>query len=191
MDNLLVLGLLFLIIVLQLILLFKKPKSDLTKQVNELERQTNLLSSKSDDLKRTVGDEFSRNRQETSERLKEVNELVREMQSTNYKQNEKIVATLSESVEKLQQSNEKKLDQMRETVDEKLTSTLTKRLDSSFKVVGEQLENVHKSLGEMKELAGGVNDLQRVLSNVKTRGTWAAVQLGSILEQTLTSDQYA
>ena len=191
MDNLLVLGLLFLIIVLQLILLFKKPKSDLTKQVNELERQTNLLSSKSDDLKRTVGDEFSRNRQETSERLKEVNELVREMQSTNYKQNEKIVATLSESVEKLQQSNEKKLDQMRETVDEKLTSTLTKRLDSSFKVVGEQLENVHKSLGEMKELAGGVNDLQRVLSNVKTRGTWAEVQLGSILEQTLTSDQYA
>ena len=91
MDNLLVLGLLLIIIVLQLILLFKKPKSDLTNQVNELERQTNLLSSKSDDLKRTVGDEFSRNRQETSERLKEVNELVREMQSTNYKQNEKLL----------------------------------------------------------------------------------------------------
>ncbi|MBR4868350.1 MAG: DNA recombination protein RmuC, partial [Clostridia bacterium] len=88
-------------------------------------------------------------------------------------------------------SNEKKLDQMRETVDEKLTSTLTKRLDSSFKVVGEQLENVHKSLGEMKELAGGVSDLQRVLTNVKARGTWAEVQLGNILEQTLTADQYA
>jgi DNA recombination protein RmuC len=107
------------------------------------------------------------------------------------RQNEKINATLSDSVEKLQQSNERKLDQMRETVDEKLTSTLTKRLDSSFKLVGEQLENVHKSLGEMKELAGGVNDLQRVLTNVKARGTWAEVQLGNILEQTLTQDQYA
>ncbi len=185
------LGLLLITIGLLVILLFKKPNNDLAIRLTEQEKQLNTLFTKTDDLKRTVGDEFSRNRQETSERLKEVNELVREIQATNYKQNEKIVATLTESVEKLQQSNEKKLDQMRETVDEKLTSTLTKRLDSSFKVVGEQLENVHKSLGEMKELAGGVSDLQRVLTNVKARGTWAEVQLGNILEQTLTADQYA
>jgi DNA recombination protein RmuC len=79
---------------------------------------------------------------------------------------------------------------MRQTVDEKLTSTLNQRLDSSFKLVGEQLKDVHKSLGEMKELASDVSDLQRVLTNVKARGTWAEVQLGNILEQTLTNDQY-
>ncbi len=185
------LGLLLIVIGLLVVLLGKKGNGDLAVRLGEQEKQLNILSAKTDDLKKTIGDEFSRNRQETSERLKEVNQLVREIQATNYKQNEKIVATLTESVDKLQQSNEKKLDQMRETVDEKLTSTLTERLDSSFKMVGERLENVHKSLGEMKELAGGVSDLQRVLTNVKARGTWAEVQLGNILEQTLTSDQYA
>ena len=79
---------------------------------------------------------------------------------------------------------------MRLTVDEKLTDTLSKRLDSSFKVVGEQLKSVHESLGEMHKLAGSVGDLQRVLTNVKSRGTWAEVQLGNILEQTLTKEQY-
>ena len=79
---------------------------------------------------------------------------------------------------------------MRQTVDEKLTDTLSKRLDSSFKVVSEQLKSVHESLGEMHKLAGSVGDLQRVLTNVKSRGTWAEVQLGNILEQTLTKEQY-
>ncbi len=185
-----ILALLAITIVLLLVLLFKKPANDLSQQMTQQEKEITVLSSKTDDLKRTMGDEFQRNRQETAQRLKEVNELVREIQASNVKQSEKLNATLTENVEKLQQSNEKKLDQMRETVDEKLTSTLTKRLDSSFKVVGEQLENVHKSLGEMKELAGGVSDLQRVLTNVKARGTWAEVQLGNILEQTLTADQY-
>ena len=90
----------------------------------------------------------------------------------------------------LQENNEKKLEQMRMTVDEKLTDTLSKRLDSSFKVVGEQLKSVYESLGEMRKITGDVTALQRVLSNVKARGTWAEVQLGNILEQTLTKDQY-
>lgn len=98
---------------------------------------------------------------------------------------------LTRSVSQLQASNEQKLEQMRRTVDEKLESTLSTRLDQSFKTVGEQLQNVYKSLGEMRELAGGVSELQRVLTNVKARGTWAEVQLGSLLEQTLTPDQYA
>ena len=79
---------------------------------------------------------------------------------------------------------------MRMTVDEKLTDTLSKRLDSSFKVVGEQLKSVYESLGEMRKITGDVTALQRVLTNVKARGTWAEVQLGNILEQTLTKDQY-
>ncbi len=89
----------------------------------------------------------------------------------------------------MQNSNEKKLEEMRRTVDEKLTETLNKRLDSSFKTVSEQLQNVYKSLGEMKELSSGVTDkvadLNRVLTNVKARGTWAEVQLGNILDETI------
>lgn len=97
---------------------------------------------------------------------------------------------LQKSLTALQENNEKKLEQMRMTVDEKLTDTLSKRLDSSFKVVGEQLKSVYESLGEMHKLTDDVTALQRVLSNVKARGTWAEVQLGNILEQTLTKDQY-
>lgn len=91
--------------------------------------------------------------------------------------------TVTASIEKLQLSNEKKLDEMRNTVDEKLTSTLTSRLDSSFKSVSEQLSNVYKSLGEMKELSSGVTALNRIFTNVKTRGNWAEAQLEGILDQ--------
>lgn len=105
-------------------------------------------------------------------------------------QSDRVNRTLSESVAQLQASNEQKLEQMRATVDEKLTATLQQRLDSGFQTVGEQLQNVYRSLGEMRELASGVSDLQRVLTNVKARGTWAEVQLGSLLEQTLTPEQF-
>lgn len=91
----------------------------------------------------------------------------------------------------IQEGNEKKLDEMRKTVDEKLQGTLEKRLGESFKVVSDQLEAVHRGLGEMRGLASGVGDLKRVLTNVKVRGTWAEYQLGAILEQILTPDQYA
>ena len=79
---------------------------------------------------------------------------------------------------------------MRATVDEKLHSTLEKRLGESFKQVSERLEQVYKGLGEMRTLAVGVGDLKKVLTNVKTRGTWGEIQLGNILEQILTPDQY-
>jgi len=90
----------------------------------------------------------------------------------------------------IQRDNESKLDQIRVTVDEKLDSTLNQRLNESFKQVSERLELVHKGLGEMQSLASGVGDLKKVLSNVKTRGTWGEVQLGSLLEQMLTREQY-
>ncbi len=90
---------------------------------------------------------------------------------------------VTEAVSRLQHSNEQKLEQMRLTVDEKLTATLTTRLDSSFKSVSEQLSNVYKSLGEMKELSSGVTALNRVFSNVKTRGNWAECQLEGILDR--------
>ena len=90
----------------------------------------------------------------------------------------------------LQQGNEAKLEQMRQTVDEKLQGTLEKRLGESFKIVSERLEQVHKGLGEMQSLANGVGDLKKVLTNVKTRGTWGEIQLGNLLEQVLTPDQF-
>lgn len=101
------------------------------------------------------------------------------------KQNQKI----EDSLTLIRESNEKKLEEMRTVVDEKLTNTLTQRLDSSFKTVSDQLENLYKALGEMKEMSGGITEhvtsLNRVLSNVKSRGTWAEVQLKNILDQTI------
>jgi DNA recombination protein RmuC len=93
-------------------------------------------------------------------------------------------------VKEMQESNERKLEEMRQTVDEKLQGTLEKRLGESFKFVSDRLEMVHKGLGEMQGLATGVGDLKRIFSNVKVRGTWAEVQLGGILEQMLTLDQW-
>ncbi len=98
--------------------------------------------------------------------------------------------TLENQLRSLQEDNSRKLDQMRLIVDEKLQSTLEARLGESFKQVSERLEQVYKGLGEMRSLAAGVGDLKKVLTNVKTRGTWGEIQLGNILEQILTPDQY-
>jgi DNA recombination protein RmuC len=98
--------------------------------------------------------------------------------------------TLENQLRSLQEDNSRKLDQMRVIVDEKLQSTLEARLGESFKQVSERLEQVYKGLGEMRSLATGVGDLKKVLTNVKTRGTWGEIQLGNILEQILTPDQY-
>ena len=156
-------------------------------------------------------EEFERNRRETANSLNAMTEKLDSMTRQNYEtilklnkdmteslnlirtnsmeQNEKQTRVVDAAIAKMQESNEKKLDQMRATVDEKLTSTLATRLDSSFKTVSEQLENVYKSLGEMKELSTGVTTnvtaLNRVLTNVKARGTWAEIQLEGILDQTI------
>jgi DNA recombination protein RmuC len=99
--------------------------------------------------------------------------------------------TLEQRLDRMGQDNAAKLEQMRQTVDEKLHATLEQRLSESFRQVSERLELVHKGLGEMQTLATGVGDLKRVLTNVKTRGTWGEVQLGALLEQMLVPDQYA
>jgi len=97
---------------------------------------------------------------------------------------------LARQLTALREENSQKLEQMRHTVDEKLQGTLEARLGESFKQVSERLEQVHRGLGEMQVLAGGVGDLSRVLTNVKTRGTWGEVQLGNLLDQVLSPDQY-
>lgn len=135
-------------------------------------------------------------------RLEKVSGQMTALTEKNYEQQIKLLETLNENSEKqtkmiadaigsMQKSNEERLEQMRKTVDEKLTETLNQRLNASFKTVSEQLTNVYKSLGEMKELSAGVTTsvtgLNRVLTNVKSRGTWAEVQLGNILDQTIPS----
>lgn len=104
---------------------------------------------------------------------------------------EQLRTTIENRLQLIQEDNSKKLEQMRATVDEKLHATLEKRLGESFKLVSDRLEMVHKGLGEMQTLASSVGDLKKVLTNVKTRGIWGEIQLGSLLEQILTKDQYA
>lgn len=104
---------------------------------------------------------------------------------------EAVRQTVEGQLKRMQDDNAKQLELMRQTVDEKLQGTLEKRLGDSFKLVSERLEQVHKGLGEMQNLATGVGDLKKVLTNVKTRGTWGEVQLGALLEQVLSPEQYA
>lgn len=116
--------------------------------------------------------------------------LREELASSLISFNDSIRKTVEERLDKMNQDNNQKLEQMRSTVDEKLHTTLEKRLGESFSLVSERLEKVHQGLGEMQLLASDVGGLKRVLTNVKTRGTWGEVQLGNLLEQMLTTEQY-
>jgi len=104
---------------------------------------------------------------------------------------EQLRATMNERLAAIQKDNTEKLEEMRRTVDEKLHATLEQRLGDSFKLVSERLEQVHAGLGEMKNLAGSVGDLKRVMTNVRSRGTWGEVQLGAIMESVLTAEQFS
>ncbi len=136
-----------------------------------------------------MSDKLDAVNKENVEHREKMNKMLVDMRDKNAEASERQNKVLEASIAKIQESNEKKLEEMRVTVDEKLTSTLTTRLDSSFKTVATQLESLHKSLGEMQTLSTGVTEnvtaLNRVLSNVKTRGVWAEVQLESILDQTI------
>ena len=135
-------------------------------------------------IDRVLRDEFSRNREEAGTAAKSQREELG-------KSLEGVRAIVDVRLKELQQDNAKQIDKMRATVDEKLQGTLEKRLGESFKLVSDRLEQVHKGLGAMQQLASDVGGLQKVLSNVKMRGGWGEVQLGSLLEQVLTADQFA
>ena len=184
---------------------------ELAGQKTRLETVSRQIADEFERSRRESGQFQKDIREETAESLKNMGEKLNEMKianiehqrqlaekvtdslgtihKNNLEQNERQSRIISEAIGKMQESNEKKLDQMRATVDEKLNETLTVRLGSSFKTVSDQLESVNKSLGEMKELSTGVTNnvtaLNRVLTNVKARGTWAEVQLEGILDQTI------
>ena len=169
----------------------------LSENITALREQTQQQSNA---LYGAVRDEFSKSRlennaqqseqrKELTSQMGEMTKKIEKMNTDSYAFNLRMSEMISNNLLEMRKGNEEKLEQMRITVDEKLSETLTKRLDSSFKTVSEQLENVYKSLGEMKILSTGVTEnvtsLNRILTNVKARGTWAEVQLEGLLDQTI------
>lgn len=162
-------------------------REEAAKRSHELrEEVSGSLDKTAQTLTTTVGQLGNVQKQQ----LESVTAQVQALVETNQQRLEGLRATISEQLGEMREANEKKLEEMRRTVDEKLQGTLEKRLGESFKLVREQLDAVHKGLGEMQSLATGVGDLKNVLTNVKVRGTWAEYQLGAILEQVLTPEQF-
>ncbi|WP_194164350.1 DNA recombination protein RmuC [Lacisediminimonas profundi] len=145
-------------------------------------------------LRQTLAQQAQQARDEQGQALKRFSDTLQQtltqMAESNARRMAEVRATLEEKMRELQADNGKRLEEMRQTVDEKLHATLETRLGESFKIVSDRLEKVHQGLGEMQQLAIGVGDLKRVLTNVKTRGTWGEVQLAMLLEQLLTPEQY-
>ena len=143
-----------------------------------------VLEKSHERSERTLREELSRGREENANAAKSQREELT-------KSFESVRSIVDNRLRQLQEDNAKQIDKMRATVDEKLQSTLERRLGESFKLVSDRLEQVHRGLGAMQQLASDVGGLQRVLANVKTRGGWGEVQLGNLLEQVLTPDQFA
>ncbi|MDF2655644.1 MAG: recombination protein RmuC [Bacillota bacterium] len=146
------------------------------KRLQELNLQ---LTQRNDMLQKTVNDT-----------LGQIEARLKTNAVENEQKLEQIRATMEKRITAMQEENSKKLEEMRATVDEKLQKTLEERISKSFQLVSERLEQVYKGLGEMQNLASGVGDLKKVLSNVKTRGILGEIQLGAILEQMLSTEQY-
>ena len=148
--------------------------------------QTNLLKIITDQLSGNIKNMIDANNRQ----LLAISNQMAQLTTNTSQQMKELVATTNSNLEQLRQSNEKKLDDMRTVVDEKLNATLQDRLDKSFALVSKQLQEVTRGLGEMQSLATGVGDLKRVITNVKTRGTFGEVQLGNLLEQMLAPAQF-
>ena len=208
---------LLLISIVLLVLLLGRGRRDASaRQLEQIaqaqERSERLLREEMDRLREEVDRSARRSREELASTVKDWGDsAVRSIGQLGLQQKSQLdtfaaqLVTLTESndnrmrelratvdgrLKQMQDENAQKLEQMRQTVDERLTATLEQRLGESFKQVSERLEAVHQGLGEMQRLAAGVGDLKQVLTNVKTRGTWGEVQLGMLLEQILTPDQY-
>ncbi len=179
------------ILALQIFLLRAKPAILFA----ELQKALLPLEKANERAERALRDEFARNREEGLQTAKnQRDELRASLSQFDVSMRDSLTRTtqaLEERLKSIQDDNNKQLTEMRQTVDEKLQGTLEKRLSESFKSVSERLEQVHKGLGEMQVLAAGVGDLKRVLTNVKSRGTWGEVQLASLLAEVLTPQQYA
>ncbi len=156
----------------------------------EIARNRQEVSATLDSLTQSLGRRFGEFGLQQKAQLDSFATHLARTADSGEKRLEAIRLTLEQRLTHLREENARSLERMRLTVDEKLQGTLEKRLGESFKLVSQRLEQVYKGLGEMQALAAGVGDLKRVLTNVKTRGTWGEVQLGALLEQCLAPDQY-
>jgi len=196
----LVLILFVIILLIRLLTQINNPQ-----QMQSLKDSINIFGNDLDKIGISLKDDFQRNRDESMKAAKEnrselkdslnaindrLSKNITEQTDKTENRLEKMRETIETKLREIQTENDKKLEEMRKTVDEKLQETLKSRIGESFKMVSDQLEMVYKGLGDMQKLATGVGDLKKVLSNVKTRGIIGEIQLGKILEQYLTVDQY-
>lgn len=189
--------------VVTLIIILRKNNRNETDEIvssvrNEISQQQSVLrqelSSQTQISVKTMGDMLLENQRSFSQHQSEKMSQIEERMKTFSLENEQKLENIRQSVEKrleyLQNDNNRQLEEMRKTVDEKLQKTLEEKMNKSFSLVNERLEQVYKGLGEMQTLAVGVGDLKKVLSNVKTRGILGEIQLGSILSEILSPEQY-
>lgn len=186
---------LFFVLIVLALQFWASKRSSGSIDLKPLERQLDALQSSHERTDRSVRDEIAKFRAESQiQARQEREELAGSLKSFGDSVEQKMEAVrlvIDEKLKQIQEDNTKQLERMRETVDEKLQGTLEKRLGESFRQVSERLEQVHQGLGDMRNLAAGVGDLKKVLTNIKTRGTWGEVQLGALLEEILAPEQYA
>ncbi len=168
-------------------LAFSFRRTAVLRNAETREEITNSLKGSNDSVLKTLTGISETQKKE----LETLTVQLAKLTESNEQRLDMLRAAVEKKLKDLQEDNTKQLDLMRATVDEKLQSTLERRLGESFKQVSEQLEQVYKGLGELQVLAMGVGDLKKMLTNVKTRGTWGEVQLGAMLEQVLAPEQYA
>ncbi len=215
MNELIIFGLILIALAIVVVFIILNKKLSLLGSGNNQEDFARLDKSFRDEIARTrdestrnaksqreelnesilkLGEQLSNTIGEISKRQKDQLDIFSKQINTLTQSNEQKLDKLQDKVEsqlkEIQDKNEKKLEEMRQTVDEKLHETLEKRLGESFKLVSDRLEAVREGLGEMRNLAVGVGDLKKVLTNVKTRGTWGEIQLENLIEQILSRDQY-
>ncbi|MDF2865636.1 MAG: hypothetical protein K0R72_445 [Clostridia bacterium] len=179
--TIILLAITIILLIVLIVLNFKKQKSSLSNEFrNEL---TNMFMQTREEISKNIGNKIV----ETTN-IQQVG--LANLTNMNETKLENIRKTVEDRLIILQKDNSEKLEKMRVTVDEKLHNTLEQRLGESFKLVNDRLESVYKGLGEMQTLAQGVGDLKKVFTNVKSRGFWGEIQLGNILDQFLTADQY-
>jgi DNA recombination protein RmuC len=177
---------------LLLVLLLRRPSGNNEAAIMALQQSLQSMHEKLERIERELRTEITESSRGGRQELTQNLAVFQQSQVQQLTLMQKSIGdTLNQQLQQLQKSNADKLDEMRRTVDEKLQTTLEKRLSESFKQVAERLEQVHNGLGQMQKLADGVGSLQRVLTNVKTRGMFGEVQLEALLEQVLTIEQYA
>ena len=186
MTEILLISILILLLVIIYFIISSKGKSDSSNSSKDFESINQNITKFDGYLEKSlkgISEQLQQNRIDTNSTAKENRDELKESLKDLKK-------SIDDRLKSIQEDSTKQLDKMRDTVDEKLQKTLEKRIGESFKQVSERLEQVHKGLGEMQTIATGVGDLKKVLSNVKTKGTFGEYQLGNILEQILTPEQY-